>query len=591
MKRLLNILPAVAVGLLALSSCSEQMDYNEYYIYDRDYMTQEFGRVEGFLTTAYNELDYENDKQYFANYKDIANYGAAMLASATDESEYAYTGNAIEDLYNGALSPTNAHNTFWNSSLKGIAYCNLFLDEFADEKFDNYYYNDDYAQQMYKYQNMRWEARFLRAYYYFRLVRQYNGAPLYCHNSSADVVNSLPMSKADDVFNFITASCDSIKDSIIVDYTMLGDMAISGQIETGRANKLAVLALKARAALYHASPLFNPDNNVELWHEAAQASKELMESAASNDKGLAPTYDCLWASDNYSNAKSVQEILFYRSISEARTLEQANFPVGLENCSGGNCPTQDLVDAYEMQSTGKGINEEGSGYNPEKPYTGRDPRFELTICHNETKRWPNWSTSLVYTYQGGVNGLPLYGGTPTGYYLKKLLNSAIDTRPGTANTNKHSWVIFRMGEAYLNYAEAVFNYFKSQGRLDAADATSEEFPISARALASITRTRVKMKEMPTGMSNDDFWAKYQNERRVELAFEGHRFWDVRRWKEGAKYFSKITEMHITKNEDGTYTYTPKTVSRKWEDKYNFFPIPQSDLMKNPNLDQSITGWK
>lgn len=580
MKRI-KIFSAVAVGLLALASCTDQMNYNEYYVYDRDYMTQEFGRVEGFLTTAYNEMDYD-----YGGY-----YSNALMASATDESEYAYNGNSIEDLYNGALNPTNSHATFWTSSLKGIAYCNLFLDEFADEKFTNYEYNDDYAQQMFKYKNMRWEARFLRAYYYFRLVRQYNGAPLYCHNIPADDLNRLPMSSADKVFDFIKASCDSIKDSIVVDYTNLGDMAITGQIETGRANQLAVLALKARAALYHASPLFNQNNEAELWHQAALATKELVDSAEKQGKALAATYDCLWAANNYTDKKATQEILFYRSVADANTLEKANFPVGLEGCNGGNCPTQDLVDAYEMQSTGKGIKEEDSGYDAQNPYTGRDPRFELTICHNETKRWPNWASEPIYTYQGGANALPLNGGTPTGYYLKKLLNAAIDTRPATANTMKHSWVIFRMGEAYLNYAEAVFQYFKSQGRADAADATSAEFPVSARELASKTRLRSKMKAIPAGMSNADFWAKYQNERRVELAFEGHRFWDVRRWKEGAKYFSKITEMHITKNEDGTYTYTPKTVNRVWDEKFNFFPIPQSDIMKNPNLDQSITGWK
>ena len=580
MKRI-KIFSAVAVGLLALASCTDQMNYNEYYVYDRDYMTQEFGRVEGFLTTAYNEMDYD-----YGGY-----YSNALMASATDESEYAYNGNSIEDLYNGALNPTNSHATFWTSSLKGIAYCNLFLDEFADEKFTNYEYNDDYAQQMFKYKNMRWEARFLRAYYYFRLVRQYNGAPLYCHNIPADDLNRLSMSSADKVFDFIKASCDSIKDSIVVDYTNLGDMAITGQIETGRANQLAVLALKARAALYHASPLFNQNNEAELWHQAALATKELVDSAEKQGKALAATYDCLWAANNYTDKKATQEILFYRSVADANTLEKANFPVGLEGCNGGNCPTQDLVDAYEMQSTGKGIKEEGSGYDAQNPYTGRDPRFELTICHNETKRWPNWASEPIYTYQGGANALPLNGGTPTGYYLKKLLNAAVDTRPATANTMKHSWVIFRMGEAYLNYAEAVFQYFKSQGRADAADATSAEFPVSARELASKTRLRSKMKAMPAGMSNADFWAKYQNERRVELAFEGHRFWDVRRWKEGAKYFSKITEMHITKNEDGTYTYTPKTVNRVWDEKFNFFPIPQSDIMKNPNLDQSITGWK
>lgn len=296
MKRI-KIFSAVAVGLLALASCSDQMNYNEYYVYDRDYMTQEFGRVEGFLTTAYNEMDYD-----YGGY-----YSNALMASATDESEYAYSGNSIEDLYNGALSPANAHATFWTSSLKGIAYCNLFLDEFADEKFTNYEYNDDYAQQMFKYKNMRWEARFLRAYYYFRLVRQYNGAPLYCHNIPADDLNRLSMSSADKVFDFIKNSCDSIKDSIVVDYTNLGDMAITGQIETGRANQLAVLALKARAALYHASPLFNQNNDAELWHQAALATKELVDSAEKQGKALAPTYDCLWASNNYTDKKATPD--------------------------------------------------------------------------------------------------------------------------------------------------------------------------------------------------------------------------------------------------------------------------------------------
>ena len=577
----IKIFSVVALGLMALSSCTDQMNYNENYVYNRDYMLKQFGRAEGFVTTAYNEMDYDYGN-YFSN---------ALMASATDESEYAYNGNSIEDLYNGALSPTNPHSNFWTSSLKGIAYCNLFLDEFSNDKFSDFEYNDDYQQQMFKYKNMRWEARFLRAYYYFRLVRQYNGAPLYCHNLPANELNRLSMSSADKVFDFIKLTCDSIKDSIVVDYTNLGDMAITNQTETGRANQLAVLALKARAALYHASPLFNQSNDAKLWHQAALATKELVDAAEKQGKGLAKTYDVLWSTKNYQDKEAMKEILFYRSISDANTLEKANFPVGNEGCSGGNCPTQDLVDAYEMQSTGKGINEEGSGYDAQKPYTGRDPRFELTICHNETTKWPNWSKTPVYTYQGGANALPLNGGTPTGYYLKKLLVSTTDTRPSSANTTKHTWSIFRMGEAYLNYAEAVFQYFKSQGRADAADATSAEFPVSARELASKTRLRSKMPAIPTGLSNDAFWAKYQNERRVELAFEGHRFWDVRRWKEGAKYFSKITEMHITKNEDDTYTYTRKTVNRQWEEKYNFFPIPQSDVMKNPNLDQSITGWK
>ena len=567
-----------AISLLAfmpltlLSSCSDQMNYNEYYVYDKDYMTQEFGRAEGFLTTAYSELDYDFGQ----------NMSGAMLACATDEAEYAYRGNSVEEFYNGAWSKTNPHSAMWTSAFKGIRYANLFLDEFANLSFNHLKYNDNYMAQMFNYNNMKYEARFLRAYFYFNLVRQYGGVPIIKSNLSADEVNQLSRNTSDEVFEFINAECDSIKSKIVKDYTDLGDNALS-TVPTGRANNLAVLALKARAALYHASPLFNPNDNKELWHAAASACKELIDSCEVQGKKLASKYESLWSSTNFTDAQPFGEILLIRCVGEDNQWEKYNFPIGLEGAKGGNCPTQDLVDAYEMQKTGRSIQEEESGYDAQNPYTGRDPRFELTICHNETKRWPNWATSLIYTYQNGANAQPLNGGTPTGYYLKKLLNAAVDTRAASANKTKHNWVIFRMGEAYLNYAEAVFKY------LGSADATSAEFPMSAREAVSKTRLRSKMPAFPTAMSNDAFWEKYKNERRVELAFEGHRFWDVRRWKEADKYFSKITEMIITKNDDDTYTYTPKTINHRWEDKMYLFPIPQSEILKDKKLTQN-PGW-
>ena len=105
----------------------------------------------------------------------------------------------------------------------------------------------------------------------------------------------------------------------------------------------------------------------------------------------------------------------------------------------------------------------------------------------------------------------------------------------------------------------------------------------------VVRTRAEMPGFPQGMTNDAFWKKYQNERMVELAFEGHRFWDVRRWKEGDKHFKNIVEMKITKNGDDTYTYERKVKERSWDDKMYFFPIPQSEKSKNPNLEQN-PGW-
>ena len=135
----------------------------------------------------------------------------------------------------------------------------------------------------------------------------------------------------------------------------------------------------------------------------------------------------------------------------------------------------------------------------------------------------------------------------------------------------------------MNYAEALFKYF------DNPYAKDPEFGVSANDMVNKTRIRVKMPEFPTGMTNENWWKKYKNERMVELAFEGHRFWDVRRWKEADTYFKSIDEMKITKNSDGSFKYTRNTVSRQWDDKMYLFPIPQSERGKNPNLVQN-PGW-
>lgn len=140
-----------------------------------------------------------------------------------------------------------------------------------------------------------------------------------------------------------------------------------------------------------------------------------------------------------------------------------------------------------------------------------------------------------------------------------------------------------MGEFYLNYAEAVFNY------LGSADAVSTEFTMSAREAVNVVRNRsdVQMPEVPEGLTNNQFVEKYRRERMVELAFEQHRFWDVRRWKAGDTQRS-IVQMQITKNND-TYTYKRVISNRYWDDKMYLFPIPDSEIRKNPNLIQN-PGW-
>ena len=555
----LNKIFLSALAVTTLASCGEQMDYKEFSIYDTEYMQKKFERAGGFLSTIYADLD-----------SDFGNYSGATLASATDESVYSHDGNAIESFFNGAWSATNANSSIWETCYHGIAYCNLFLDEFTGLEFKDYELDKNYLAEMYQYNNYQWEARFLRAYFYFELVRQYGGVPLITSNLSAEEASVQPRATADEVFAFIDSECDAIKNQITKDYGDLGDLAMS-PANNGRANNLAVLALRARAALYHASPLFNASNDKSLWQKAAELNKAVIDSCSARGMKLSNDYKGLFIGNtSWSDAAAAGEIIFGRRVpTENRTFETYNFPVGISgagaNGGGGNCPTQNLVDAYEDKVL--------------------DKRFAQTIAYNGDL-WPNANTVPLETFIGGVNGLPTAYATPTSYYLKKYVTESVQIAGNGANTCKHVWVTFRLGEFYLNYAEALFNLAG-----DGYTAPSGFGTATAANYINQIRKRAGLPNLPTDLSASEFKQKYENERFVELAFEGHRFFDVRRWKEGSKYFTNIRGLRLTKNADGTFNEQVVTVqNRQWDDKMNLFPIPQSEILKSGNVLTQNPGW-
>ena len=597
------------LAAMTLSSCN--MDYNEYTAYDKEYIQRSFKYVGGLMTTIYTDID-----------TDWGNLSGAMLSSATDESEYSHDGNAVEDFFNGNWSSVNAHQTIWSSAYQGITYCNEVIDNWSNLEFDQFKLNLDYEKQMYLYNNYQYEARWARAYFYYTLVRQYGGVPFKVHNTTGTEETALPRTSADEIFNFIISECDDIKDKIIEDYAGKSDMILS-KAETARANKYAVLALKAQAALYHASPLFTqgktPEEKKNLWAIAVAANKELIDAAEAKGYGLATNLEDLWGTEYYSDASSTKEILFARRTASSSSFEGYNFPVGYSSGQGGNCPTQDLVDAFEC-TDGKSI-AESSLYDATNPYANRDPRLNKTVALNGEK-WPNDLADYnsehptIETYTGGYhsrtgNAAGKSYATTTGYYLKKFCNAdqILRARSGVAvTTSPHGWLTFRMGGMYLNYAEALYEYFKACGNGNAADASgvveytdaegnaqSVTVPASQTAakMASKTRERSSMPAFATGMTNDEFWAEYKNERRVELAFEGHRFYDVRRWMEDGDKFMNIHRMEITKNEDGTFTYKKVAVTRgdgQWQSKWNLFPFNQTEIMKSGGAITQNPGW-
>ena len=534
-----NILSLAAISFI-MASCGDKMDYKEYSVYDEDYVKKTFARSAGLVTSIYNDLDY-----------DFGNYNGALLASATDEAVYSHAGNAIETFYNGGWSATNNNDaSLWTKCWRGISYANLYLDTFKDEKFEEYLMDLDYKQELHQYQNLQYEARFLRAYYYFLLVRSFGGVPLITKSMDANETNSQLRATSDEIFEFINSECEAIKDTIVKDYSNLGNMQLKSKNETGRANNLAVLALKARAALYYASPLFNTSNDKERWHQAALANKELIDACKDRGMKLTADYGSLFQKDNWKNS---EECIFVRRIvAKSNSFEKYNFPIGLENAGGGNCPTHNLVEAYE----------------------DGDIRLAATVAMNG-EQWPN---NILETYVGGANGQPIAYATPTGYYLKKYVNKSLTIGASNATTEQHHWVTFRLGEFYLNYAEAMLNYTGSGYE------TAQGLNMTAAAALNVVRSRAKLNAISTGLSADQFAERLENERFVELAFEGHRFYDLRRWKKaGEAKYRTIKSVEIIKNADDTFTETVKTddsTRSYWDDKMLLFPIAQSEILKS-----------
>lgn len=536
----------------ALSACSDKMDYHEYTNYGKEYVFTDFGRTAGFVNNIYSYLDDDLPSLY-------------SLASACDEAEMAVSYSPVLDYTNGNWSALNPKSLWrYYSAIRAV---NYFLVEAEDLDFYELRFTQDYESQMNRFNRYQYEVRLLRAYYYFLLVRAYGDVPFTTVVLTEAEANSMTRTSASEIFDFILSECENVAPELPVTYAGLEDAAGGTEPEAGRVTRGMALALKARASLYRASKLFNESDNKTLWREAAKANKEVIDYCTANNIKFGK-YTDLWGPDNYKTS----EVIFARRIGDTNSPEFYNFPIGMENANSGNCPTQTLVDAYEMKN--------GGTPGTMNPYEGRDPRFKMTIAVNGDK-WPDTNPNPLETYIGGRNGLPISYATPTGYYLKKYLDGSIDISAGNGTGGKrHSWVTFRLGEFYLNYAEAMFKYTGS------ADAKDEMFTMSAREAVNVVRNRsdVKMPAFPEEMTNADFWTRYKRERMVELAFEGHRFWDVRRWKEGG--ITSIDRMQITKNESGL-TFDRVTKQLVWNDKMYFFPIPDSERRKNTNLTQNL----
>ena len=282
-----------------------------------------------------------------------------------------------------------------------------------------------------------------------------------------------------------------------------------------------------------------------------------------------------------------------RMNAENTRFELYNFPIRYtegkrtSNLDHGNYPSQNLVDAFETVN-GYKVTLENTGwvsedpqFDPQSPYENRDPRFYRTILANGM----NFKGSVIETFKDGKDYTVVsQGGTPTGYYLRKYIQETTSFTPNSTVSNKHHWVIYRYAETLLTYAESMINAFGD------ADYTDETYKYSALWALNEVRKNAGMPVIPS-CGKDEFIERLYNEWRVEFAFEDHRFWDIRRWQIGDTTQRELYGIKIEKQPDGTLKYYKNLYeTRAWKDCMYLYPIPQSELYKNPNLNPQNTGW-
>lgn len=530
-----------------------------------------------------------------------------LKSNIVDEAHY--RGNGASLNFNKSLLTvdqipgwsTPSRYRAWNDIYKTIRYCNLFFANVDKVPFDNTIV-DGKSQK----DRMMGEVYFLRAYLYHELTSVYGGVPI--------IKNAYTLT---DEFNIARNTYEECVSFMVEDLDLAGGLlpTVQSGNNKGRATKGAAMALKSRVLLYAASDLYNTTvfpgyDHPELigyvggsrtarWTAAKNAAKDVM------DLGIYSLFKATPApgdsvAKNLADlfiAKDTEEDIFikYFTSNQQQLLGLVSGPNGWHNW-GTNAPLSDMVDDYEMKDGTK-----FSWTNPEHaaaPYKNREPRFYASILYEgavwkkrpadveridpvgviQVGTWQKWDAAsgtmkLSYGLDTRKSVIEDWNGGYPGYYLRKFQDPAVDAQYFYQTV---PWRWIRYGEVLLNYAEACIEL----GQDDEAKLYLNQ--IRKRAgMPPITETGAALKQ------------RYRHERRIELAFEEQRFFDVRRWVIGPQAYHpvKYVEVIYKMNPDHTTatvpTITPKTLETwVWQDKAYFFPILRDEMNKNNLLIQN-----
>ena len=550
---------SAAIGIaFTLSSCNGFLDREEDSFIDKTATFDSYNRTKQYLTYAYTLLP--DGLNRFSR--------EAMLASATDDAEFAIESAEIQQFNNGSWNALNNPDDVWNRYYSGISKCCTLLENTNHVNLDISRLDPDkqveYANSLKDIRMWRAEARFLRAYFHFELLKRYGPIPIVTSTLSINGnYENTPRPTMKEVVDFIAKECDIAADTLeLTPWRNVNDAF-------GRATKGAALALKSRLLLYAASPLYvdfgdtnetNKPTDVALWKSAADAAKAVIDL---NQYELASSY-----ADLFKNDFQNKEYIFVRRYAANSDFEKSNFPVSFGG-KGGTNPSQNLVDDYEMlDGTPFDWNDPAKAA---QPFENRDARLGATILMNMAP----FKGKKVATYPEGADASPNPNATKTGYYLRKFLNEDVNIQTGGSSSG-HVVPLFRLAEIYLNYAEA----------LNECDPTNPDIVLYLNKV----RNRASLPNV-SALSQEQMRAVIQHERRVELAFEEHRSWDVRRWKIASSTLgAPLMGVQIERKPLGGYTYMPvKVEQRVFQPKMYWYPIPQSEVLKLKQWKQN-NGW-
>lgn len=522
------------------------------------------------------------------------------------------TDNAVTNNYNhnylkmgtGGLRPNFNPLNDWVNNYRQIRRLNLFLSKMVLDYSKSYLTPvrfvklgtpADSLDNINTFFRFKGEAYFFRAYHQADQLRKFGGEaangqmlgfPIVTRvlNVGEDDLN-LPRNTYQECVDQIMADCDSAIKYLPLEYK--GGNPVLGQTMNGRANGIAAMALKARVLLYAASPAFNPEEDTEKWEKAAVAAGDAI-AAIGGLKDLASPLDYYFNKLN-NRSYDIRDIFLRGNVRNGnRAYESDNYPPSMYG-SGLLNPSQNYVDAFP-DNDGYPISE-STVYDPADPYTNRDPRLEQFVAVNNSFLGPN-NYHRVETFEGGVDAFnPAYNTTRTGYYLKKMLKTEnVQLIPGQLTGTSRVATHLGAPELYLNYAEAAS---------EAWGPTGDPLGYGFTAQQIIQRVHKRYGSSNAYLNNvavndpDLFRELVRNERRLELSFEGHYFWDQRRWIEGDDLSSLNTAVmgaHIVKDELGNFSYTldVELEPRKYTSK--FMPIPYDELFNSPALVQN-KGWE